>query len=270
MSARIFISHSHDDKETAEALVSTLNSALPGVPITCTSSSEHESDERERISEAVRALMNESVAVFALLTPRSLRSEWVLFELGACWASSKQLVPILGPGLSPAQLPNPLEKRSHISIVDEQAPGQIRQALQETARLLDIDPVLNEETDEKVDEFVAAFLASDTIPAGEATEHVFVCTDADVLEAKQVHIAGSFNEWLYNKDGAIVPDERYAMELVVVDGKPKRSGTVRIARGANNFKFVVGSNQWIPWTEGCGFERGTDAPGGPNCRVVGK
>lgn len=270
MASRIFLSHSQEDESAAEPLVAAIESMLPGVPITCTSVPGYGLDAGERISDAIQARMNESTAVFALLTPRSLRSDWVMFELGACWANSRQqLVAILGPGLSYAQLPQPLRDLFCLLITDKQAAGQIRQALQKTAERMGIEPNPSERTFQKIEVFVAAFRATDILSEGEATEYEFVCTDADALEAKQVHVAGSFNEWLNNRNGTIVPDDRYSMELAVVDGKPVRRRRIRIALGPNNFKFVTGSNQWISWTEGCGFERGTDAPGGPNCRVVG-
>jgi hypothetical protein len=49
----------------------------------------------EDFAEAIRTALNSSTELWLLLSPNSLKSEWVISEWGAAWALGKPIVPIL-------------------------------------------------------------------------------------------------------------------------------------------------------------------------------
>jgi len=116
---RIFISHSKDNKDQAKALVTFLSGIFGhGIPITCTSVPGRDIDGGKNIPDALKEYVNDSNVVWGLISRESLTSSWVMFELAAAWFASKLLIPVLFPGLSPTDLPKPIDPTSAI-ICDE-------------------------------------------------------------------------------------------------------------------------------------------------------
>ena len=107
---RAFISHSHADKELAEAFAELVRTAfsLPAEAIRCTSvpayALPYGVDSTVHIK---RDVMNADVLI-GIVTQTSRESAWVLFELGARWGQSKHLVPVLTPAADVSTLPPPL------------------------------------------------------------------------------------------------------------------------------------------------------------------
>ena len=99
---RIFISHSHADQAIASALVDYLFAALEveNNDIRCTSVPGFMLPPGVNIETQLRNDIQGEIALIALLTQNALRSQWVLFELGAAWGMNKLVIPILGPGVS--------------------------------------------------------------------------------------------------------------------------------------------------------------------------
>jgi len=96
----IFISHSSHDEALAAALVKLLQLALgiPATQIRCTSVSGYKlpvgADTNQRLKEEVAG----SKVFIGLLTPTSMCSPYVLFELGARWGKGLFLGPVLACG----------------------------------------------------------------------------------------------------------------------------------------------------------------------------
>ncbi len=89
----VFISYANSDRDVAERLVSALRASnvsgwLDKADIAAGDS----------IPSAVRAALKGSKAVLVLLSPRSLQSEWVQFEIGAAEALGKKIVPVIVSG----------------------------------------------------------------------------------------------------------------------------------------------------------------------------
>lgn len=58
-------------------------------------------------AEAIRKALHASTELWLLLSPNSLRSEWVISEWGAAWALRKRIIPILfrcGPTDAPDRI----------------------------------------------------------------------------------------------------------------------------------------------------------------------
>ena len=109
---RIFISHSHSDEEIADLLVNFWHEALElgKMGIRCTSDPNRGlAFSSASISDQLKTDLTESGALIVLATLDSLRSLWILFEVGLFWTTDKLVAPLLGPGLSYEDLPDPLK-----------------------------------------------------------------------------------------------------------------------------------------------------------------
>lgn len=73
-----------------------------------------------------------------LLTPASQSRPWVNFETGAAWMTARPLVPVLGGGLRPHEVVEPLK---HLQLLSIEDPGQASQILAELGGQL-TDPVV--------------------------------------------------------------------------------------------------------------------------------
>jgi len=106
----VFISHHNQDAKLAEALINFLREALSLKPrqIRCTSVDGYRLPAGSHTESHLRAEIVEARYFLALITPVSLRSPWVLIELGARWATEKPLMPLLAKGASANTLKGPI------------------------------------------------------------------------------------------------------------------------------------------------------------------
>ena len=99
----------------------------------------------------------------------------------------------------------------------------------------------------------------------------FTCTSREAEHAKEVYVAGEFNNWLMPKGSLIRPSpkdqEMYGLQRQIWEGKEIWEKDILVSPGHYDFKFVVGRRHWIHWYEESGYPRGNDAPGGPNFRI---
>ena len=93
----IFISHSSRDENLAEKLIALIRSALniSAEKIRCTSLNGFRLPAGTTTNERLRKEIHDSKAFIALITPNSLKSMYVLFELGARWGAEKPMVPLI-------------------------------------------------------------------------------------------------------------------------------------------------------------------------------
>jgi hypothetical protein len=133
--AVIFISHREHEQDLAGALTELLISSLevPDGEIRATSVAGYQLPFGRTVAEQLKADITESDAVFVLITPSSLQSKWVLFELGASWALGNVLVPILAPGLTEKDLPGPLAEYPIIKISAGDAGPRMRDAIRQVS-----------------------------------------------------------------------------------------------------------------------------------------
>jgi hypothetical protein len=107
---RLFISHAHRDSDVAMRLVGAFDLAMevPAGAIRCTSVPGYKLDLGSMAPDALRRELATAEAVVGILTPVSLASQWVLFELGATWLQAKHAILLLGGGLRDEDVPGPL------------------------------------------------------------------------------------------------------------------------------------------------------------------
>ena len=273
MNRLIFISHRESDAKVAEPLVNLLLSSLEITEdeIRCTSVPGHKLDFGKAIDDQFKADIRISTVVVALLTKQSLESNWVLFELGASWEYGKMLLPILGSSLSVDDLPDPLRRINCVQITKPSAREDLVAAVKIIARELGITMKTSSRADRDLTEFIETFrshLAPSYLTDTETKAVTFVCNSEEASAAKDVYVAGSFNDWLNAKNGRIQPHDYFKLTKRERQGKIIWGKTLHIPVGPHDFKFVVGNNYWIHWSEGSAYAKGSDAPGGSNFRIT--
>lgn len=131
----LFISHAGADAPTAKALIFLFEKALKisARKIRCTSVDGYRLPAGVDTNEALRTEVFGAKLFLALLTPTSLASHYVLFELGARWGARKPLFPVLANGAMPKDLRAPL---SGLNALDAAVPDQVRQLVENVAEAL--------------------------------------------------------------------------------------------------------------------------------------
>jgi hypothetical protein len=177
-SPRIFISHRSDDLQLAQALVDLLVISMRLEPevVRCTSVPGHDLRGGEQTDNRLRKEIAEAEIFLALVTPASLRSHFVLFELGARWgiepllgrdpAEPPRFIPIIGRGLDAGKLPRPL---ANFNCLDLREDGDVSRLLAEVAAILGVTLTAEAARARHMRRVTAK--ASDVPTAGQFPEH---------------------------------------------------------------------------------------------------
>lgn len=118
---KIFISHCSADTIAATALVALIRGALnvSSRDIRCTSVEGYTLEADVDFIEQLRAEVFGSEILIALLSKDSLKSMFVLFELGARWGSNRYMIPLRIMGVKPGEIQAPLSALHSISSSSE-------------------------------------------------------------------------------------------------------------------------------------------------------
>jgi hypothetical protein len=138
VSIDVFISHSSQDSDVAEILIELLESALdlPSDSIRCTSVEGYQLPAGVSTDEALRSEVHGSKLLIGLITPNSMSSPYVLFELGARWGAKKPMFPVLAKGAEHGILGGPLEG---LNVLDGNIEGELHQLVEDIADELDLE-----------------------------------------------------------------------------------------------------------------------------------
>jgi hypothetical protein len=132
----LFVSHSARDAQIVEPLVVLLRSALclSAAEIRCTSVNGYRLPAGADTNEQLRREVNDSAVLLGVISTESLRSLYVIFELGARWGTKKTFVPLLAPGAPTSLLGGPL---AGINALRLDVEAQVHQLLDDVGRYLD-------------------------------------------------------------------------------------------------------------------------------------
>jgi hypothetical protein len=134
-SADIFISHSGQDRDLAIALTDLLKAAFPlrAEQILCTSVPGHKLVGGAHTEAELLDVLRNAEIVIGVMTPASLESSYVLFELGARWGMQKSLIPLVARGTKMEDLVEPLKSKNALNASDE---GDLHQFIENIAKFL--------------------------------------------------------------------------------------------------------------------------------------
>jgi hypothetical protein len=133
----IFISHSSKDSDIALLLIELLRAALglTDEQIRCSSIDGFRLPSGANVDDVLKAEVLEAQAFIGLITPKSIASAYVLFELGARWGARRHMIPVLA-GIGPEALQGPLKG---INSISANSIAQLHQLLSDLADALDLD-----------------------------------------------------------------------------------------------------------------------------------
>ena len=134
----IFISHSSQDKEFVKEFLTLLRMSLrlSASSIICTTLDETQLDAGSDVNDTLRQKLTNSEVFIVILSPASIQSSYVLFELGARWGSGKKMIPLMMKGLNLGDISSPLLDR-HVVKCDR---AGIMNVIENTGQILDIEP----------------------------------------------------------------------------------------------------------------------------------
>ena len=137
-SMKVFISHSSIDVDVARLLVELLRKALnlKSADILCTSVDGYGMPGGASVDETLRVEVHDAELLIGIVTPASLKSAYVMFELGARWGAGKRMIPLLASGATPNHLGGPL---AGLNALDASQIGELHQLLEEAAQHLSVD-----------------------------------------------------------------------------------------------------------------------------------
>jgi TIR domain-containing protein len=135
----IFISHSEQDAELAKRLITLIRAAfnLPANTIRCTSVDGYRLQIGLPVQEKLRLEIEEAKVFITLLTPNSLNSHWVTFEIGGRWTTGRPLLPLLSRLHSHELQAGPL---SVIQALNCESEGQLFQFISNLGDYLERQP----------------------------------------------------------------------------------------------------------------------------------
>lgn len=100
----VFLSYASEDREEAEGLYKAIVAAGGRV-----FQAEKCLSPGDNFAEKIRQALNGSRELWLIISPESIKSEWVISEWGAAWALDKKIVPILYR-CAPESLPDRLRQ----------------------------------------------------------------------------------------------------------------------------------------------------------------
>jgi hypothetical protein len=135
---RLFISHASEDVELASRIVALVTAALnlAAVQIRCTSVDGYRLPAGADTNEQLRREVHESEAFIGIVSKASVRSTYVLFELGARWGAGKALIPLLAPGVAASALGGPI---AGLNALRADSSAQLHQLVEDLGRQLSIE-----------------------------------------------------------------------------------------------------------------------------------
>ena len=128
MAYKVFISSARRDIDLARDLAQRLEKAGVNVLLPAVSS-----DTGEDFAAKINNDLRKADEVIVILTPNSLDSKWLLFEMGVATSLDKQLTPLV-QGVEPKELPPIIKQMDYVKYADlERYISRLKQRLNSSA-----------------------------------------------------------------------------------------------------------------------------------------
>tara|TARA_R110002020_G_scaffold271085_1_gene486336 strand:- start:64 stop:1512 length:1449 start_codon:yes stop_codon:yes gene_type:complete len=146
----IFISHSSQDADTAKLLIDLLKTSLnlSSSKIRCTSVNGYRLPAGASTNDLLKKEVHESKVLIGLISPNSINSAYVLFELGARWGASLPLIPLITSELGSELLKGPLSGINALNCCES---AQLQQLISDLKTELKVTGESPEVYQEKID-----------------------------------------------------------------------------------------------------------------------
>lgn len=180
---RLFISHSSKDQKIAKGVIDLIRAAtnLSKESIRCTSVHGYKLDPGDKFEEKLNREVQKAEAFIGIITPNSIGSAFVLFELGARWGRNLPMVPLLGAGSDAADLEGPLKSLHPLHLESQ---SDLFQLVDMVAKLLKLELFSPAFYTDEVEALGELSKKSTTPPANTSEKLQAILTDVKALERK--------------------------------------------------------------------------------------
>lgn len=134
---RLFISHSSCDVTFVQELIDLLRAALNlnASQIRCTSVDGYRLQGGANTNEQLKQEVHDAEAFIGVISNESIKSLYVVFELGARWGANRSLIPLMAPGANTDVLGGPLAGINSLSSTNR---SQLNQLLDDLSQELSL------------------------------------------------------------------------------------------------------------------------------------
>jgi hypothetical protein len=254
----IFISHSSHDKPVVTLLITLIRSALnlSAERIRCTSVDGFRLPAGISTNDRLREEIHNSRVFVALITPNSLQSTYVLFELGARWGAGKPLLPLLASGAETRHLKEPLSALNSLTCSNA---AQLLQFVHELAEILGAQLVSAAVYHESIQALVEESSKPPVFPTITATSvpaaslgHVASDLDPNAavllaiwqLDSEQYFQHGYGVETISNRAGMSIPVCKHHLDTLVTQKQVARAEVIG-ANGGIKYRLTLDGSSYL-------------------------
>jgi TIR domain len=195
----VLISHSSKDVDLAAALIELLRAGLGllATQIRCSSVDGYRLPAGVDTDAQLRKEVADAGVLVGLLTPNSLASTYVLFELGARWGTQRPMIPLLA-GVTPEEMRGPHRVLNALSCSSE---SQLIQFVEDAGRELKIEPQSSSSYLDKVRSVKTLSDAVETRLVGSAPSQEMVHEESVYWKMKNGKREGPYCPNCYDAEG---------------------------------------------------------------------
>lgn len=198
LTKRVFISHAHADKSLVDALVDLIETGI-GVPskdIFCTALEGLGIPAGASFIDYIKQQIRRPDVVLLLITENYLKSRFCLAEMGAAWAMSHRVIPLIFGGMSPSEVGGVLGATQILKIGEDSGLNQFYQELTTALRVSKPNVPRWEAKKQKFLAFADGIQPKATLPARQKT---LLSSDSEMPHAH--HIEGVWRAEFHYTDG---------------------------------------------------------------------
>lgn len=199
----IFISHSSSDTAFVEKLIDLLRSSLniSAQRIRCSSVDGYRLSVGVNTDEQLRKEVHDAEILIGVITPYSMKSAYVLFELGARWGAKKKLFPILACGAEPSILGGPLKA---VNSLDCNSASQIHQLIDEISKTLNISKESPASYQNQIDQLIKTNVERKPPSISQNDHNSLIFKDGVYWKQNGAELDGPFCQLCWDRDNNLL------------------------------------------------------------------